>query len=494
MNRNSNLQNALKKAFGEHTEPLNESQWDRLSSALGEKKPRKRFLPWIFALVMVAGLSIGLGYWLGNNSGSNKLMNDKIVINQANEVRSHSTNNNDLQTSESNTKQDNNDKSQNIITNDQERNLTKPPLDEESRPQLSGSTENRDRQANNNHTVKDNTNGTGNDKKHVTNDKQVVDMSLLGKPKDEKEGLSNKEEIDNRDAQVPVEPFKDQPTDNGTVVMANGYSVKEDTTIKKDPMAADGKDKDSSTGKKSGSGTDEDVFKRFAIGVSSGLSQAKYRDITMTNAGKMHTDTRDLYNESNSDVSSYFVNMFFDVRVFRNINLNISSGLQYRQLQSHENITYVYDDIPFRDIDGSIFGYFHVPDTLVPDIYRNTSTLTTRFMSLPVAFCYSLPLGVKNEIQFSAGLIFNKILSTNGNTFSVNDSPPEIIDISDKYSKKISLGYLGGLNYYRNIYGDWWLGAGVQWQQSRTQFNNAFGTIKSDINMTNYTLNLKYKF
>ena len=186
-----------------------------------------------------------------------------------------------------------------------------------------------------------------------------------------------------------------------------------------------------------------------------------------------------------------FFNLFFDFKLIKNINLSINSGVQYRELRTQENVNYELKEIVFRNVDGSIETY--LTDTSKnPLTFTNTSIKSAKYISIPLAAYYTIPFLGKNELQLNGGIIANKLINASGTTFSINEGTN--VNYKDKLSKKLTFGYIAGINYYRNIYRPIWLGIGYQIQQNQLQLSTEYGYIRSRINITNYTFNIKYKF
>ncbi len=470
MNNKDNLQQAFEKAFEEHQEPLHQAQWDRLDAALDKKKSKFRLLPWFFSLAIIAMAALGVGYWLGSSKQKDLSQTKNTISVQKTETMTNNATpkaeEKEIQTEIaipltplSRIKSGQAARGEQSPTKLESPQIALPSHIASPLTPLHGRGEQRPKQLESSLLISQN-----NDKKQ---NKEILNDKILSE--NIKENLNNL--ADKVETNKTNELIKDEKTDSTLFAK----KAEDSTKNKKSKTSSPPPNKNS----------------WFAIGFSTGISQAVYKNTIFSNPENMHKDTRKLYDENTKKTSSMFINLFFDCRIIRNVNLSLNSGVQYRTLKTEENVNYVLKELPFRNTDGSINQY--LTDTSSnPLTFKNTSTKTNTYISIPLSANYIIPFRGKNEIQLSAGIIANKLVKATGSTFSINNGAIE--NYSDKLNKKLNFGYLFGIGYYRNIYKPLWAGFGYQAQQNQLQLNTDYGYIRSRINITNYTFNIKYKF
>lgn len=475
MNNKDNLQKAFEKAFEEHQEPLHQAQWDRLDAALDRKKSKFRFLPWLFSIIAVAVLAVSLGYWLGNAN------NDKdIAINKTHETRVAQKS--QLATSDIITKEQNNSSTDNKkLTTDINSEINQNKTITHNQTQLPTQTRFNDLKPRatkytKNKTVNiDNSNGN----------------QFAGNSSDD---YNQKDKLETSEINEQSTAENSLPKINNNTKDKKESNEVDAKTINSDSALSAVETKDTTINNKTKEQNPPPPPHKnswFALGLSSGISNAIYKNTEFTNPENMHKDTRQLYDDNTKETSSLFFNLFFDFKLIKNINLSINSGIQYRELKTEENVNYRLTEIAFRDTNGSI--NFYITDTSKnPLPFNNTSIKSAKYISIPLTANYTFPFLGKNELQLNGGIIANKLINASGTTFSINEGTN--VNYKDKLSKKLTFGYIAGINYYRNIYKPIWLGIGYQVQQNQLQLSTEYGYIRSRINITNYTFNIKYKF
>ena len=297
MNNKDNLQNAFEKAFEEHQAPLNQAQWDRLDAALLRKKNKRRFLPWIFTLIAVTIFSVGFGYWLGNKSVKNENSNQQISSNHNITDKSRSVD-------------DQSFKSQ-----------SKPLVQNDSTPM--GSSENITKAVSQPSTNKHS------DIKSITERKNKIARAI--RAKNSRNPIIEQPKLTFEDPKVHIEKPKlpTEETKDGYYPKANpdNITIADGTKPLKiidAPISKSSEEladsllnnaKDSSL--KDGDDPKKHV-KRFAIGLTGGISNAVFKNTTFTEPSKMHEDTKQVYNENVKQTKSQYLNLFFDFKIFDN--------------------------------------------------------------------------------------------------------------------------------------------------------------------------------
>ncbi|MES2616290.1 MAG: hypothetical protein V4613_00320 [Bacteroidota bacterium] len=497
MNKNDKLQNSLKKAFEEHHEPLHEAQWERLNAALDEK-PRRRFIPWFYTLGVIGMICLAfmLGYYF--NSGNQQ----QPVVIAADETPLSETPNSGNATAISPT--------QKIDT------ITKTPAN------TSASTTNTANSKDNSQPETDkkpNTsmaNNTSPIQKATQPSATKTNTQPAAKPatvdiattpnteKAQKETIkTNEKPVDNisdRTTEKNTTQDSDTKSTNPIADKGNTEEIKapaKDSAIK-NIIADNGlnkttpKDSSKKTNGKKKKEDDLTVRKKFAFTLASGISTDKGEISKFKKPANMHKDSRMLFEQSNSNNQSFFLNLGFEWYPSTKLSLIFNSGLQYREFSSIENINYKYNEVPWHNIDGSIAFYIPVHDTNNPIIFTNKSTLKTKYVNIPLRFGYTFSLHPKHDLMPSLGANISKIIGVEGNTFSLNDA--EIKPLKDIVNKKINIGWIAGMQYSYNIYKPLWLGLEMQWQQNVYHYNTRYGSMSGKFNTYNYNMILKYKF
>jgi hypothetical protein len=441
MNNKDNLQNAFKKAFEDHQEPLFQAQWDRLESSLANKKPKRRFFPWFIITILVSIASIGAGYWYAISQKNNK--NNNELISQNSTLENNSTNSIDLNKNNSNNLNNHN------LNNEQKLNI-----DSQSKKNVK--------------------------KSFQKSFEAKKDDKLKNHKKSKKEDPipSNSETPSNINNPEPNLPIVDNDYYQLQLIGLKKTKVnlkfEEFETLKTNPIV-------------------KNCFKteKFAIGFSTGYSRAFYSNISFSNPNKTHVDAKSVFKEKNKNTSSIFAQLFADFSLSKRIKLSLNSGVQYWEIISKENIKYYHTNIPFRNIDGSIIGYINKQKDS-SQVFENNSINKTNIISIPFGLSYFKPINCKSELQIKGGIIFNQSISAKGVTFAIDNT--ENVNFSETINKKMTLGFLTGMTYYRNINKNIWLGIGLQYQQNKMSFKELYNDVNSKLNTISISFNIKRKF
>ena len=446
MNNKDNLQNAFKKAFEEHQEPLFQAQWDRLENSLANKKSKKRIFPWIFITILVSLASIGAGYWYANSPKSNN--NNNELISQNSTLENNSTNSIDLNK--------NNNNSNNINPQNQN-NEQKQNSDNQSKKSVKNSSQKNIDEKKEHKT-----------KKQQRKIKPIKELSAPSKP----ETPTNPY---NPELNLPIVDIDfNQLQLVGLKKTKVNLIFEEFEFLKIKPIV-------------------KNCFKteKFAIGFSTGYSRAFYSNISFSNPNKTHEDAETVFKAKNKNTSTIFAQFFADVSLSKKIKMSLNSGIQYWEIQSREDIKYYHTKIPFRNIDGSIIGYIN-KDKDSSQIFENKSLNKTNIISVPFGLSYFKPINCKSELQLKGGIIFNQSISAKGITFAIDNT--ENVNFKETINKKMTLGFLTGLTYYRNINKNIWFGLGMQYQQNKMSFKELYNDVNSKLNTISFSFNIKRKF
>jgi len=535
MNSKDNLQRALKKAFEDHKEPLHEAQWDRLSAELDQdKRKKRRFLPWFFFTFGALLLAVAIGFYMGQKTPTTALQVNKnntlatqsqVAIEDTLNLKANPNNSNNQDTPASNTTSTNpsNTKSPQKSDNPTLGQMadaaspTQPsnsadPTTTASNGNKKGTKINTTSKSEHNKNVSSALVGGENAKgsKDVSPSKPITNTPIsTGNAAIGNTGAAikstlaegNKTGTENP-ANVPTPAVKGDGKDPNTSPSKPIATVvpKLDTTTKPvDPpsvaSANDANNNDSTkpNGKKPGKKEDDppSVRPRFAIGFSSGIGTTNFKVRTITNATKIHKDAEGLFNLTNANSKGQHFNFNFEWYPVQKWAIGFAAGLQYRSIVQTFDFKYKLNQVPIRDTNANISGYFFVPDTFAltfPLKGRNQ----LNYVNVPIRMMYTLPINAKNELLFSAGISTSFVTKANGQALSINTT--QLSSLSSLYKNKVNVGWSLGLQYSYNVYKQWWLGSEFQYQQNKYNYSLDYGILRSKIKITNYNLAVRYKF
>ena len=231
---------------------------------------------------------------------------------------------------------------------------------------------------------------------------------------------------------------------------------------------------------------------RFAISLTYTKAFFNLRNNNIKNPEYLHKDATDLKNNFEKDRKNELISLGFDFYLFRNLNIQMNVACQYSQISKEENTDYIYDEIPWRDTDGRILGYFSVNDTS-RKYYTFTSNNFTSvsYFQIPIKISKQLQFAKRHEISPSIGVNFSKIVSVKGNAFSVDQmgfTPLKSL-INKKYGVWPSVGIQYSFNFYRSL----WLGLEYQMQKYSSEMAFGYTSVKSNYLQSNLGLTIKYK-
>lgn len=443
MNAKNNLHNALNKAFENHTEPLNEAQWDRLEGAILKRKKR-RFFPF-FLFFMVICLTAGTTYFLTLNYG----LKNNPGISYSSEQKNNPTVNSDLTISEN--------------INSQNQTFLE----------------------------KNNFNATYS-KENGSYKKTKVFLTT----KTEKEIPETDEKFNETD----VSPNSSIPSEENN----SEVPVKENTF--EEPVASVTKIKDLKLEDLKSNDTvyisqkdDEEkydvtpVASKFAFTLAGGYSKMNVKVTGIENSEKLHKDTRKIFEESNKNLTTNFINLGFDWNILPQYKIGISTGIQYLRVASIVNIDYTMTEVPFWDYRHTqIIGYS--PKTPGLEFKANNTNYTT-YITVPVKLNFTVPINKKNEFVISPGINLTGLVSTKGKSVTINkelNNEPGVKPLSTNMYRRLNTGFAGGFQYNTRFKDNWWIGLENILQNSPMKYKTGYGSINNK--MQGYMVNLIIKY
>jgi len=469
MNNKDNLKESLKKAFESYNEPLLQHQWERLNLDLKNQKKKSHLTLGNMVIVAVL-LFLGsiIGFYFKQNTSNSQVSNTSVSKNEESNRGS---------------------KSIEVKTLAEAQHLEIP--NNESKKTFESKLG--IKQASSEGLQQNKMTYSNSDLKTINNQNETIDwfsksLKLPVLPIIKQIEVApelNGEEI------VSIDGIEDSKADKEEAVSTIESKVLENMDL--ETVVEKNEQKDSvkkSTKRSVPQPENKSTRSKFAVSLSYGMSNVKTASSRLENGSAMHKDGERLFNESEKGKESQVFNLGFEFYVRKNFNLIIQTGTQYREITNTEKIDYSYSDIPFREVDGTIIGYFR--DTINPLRITSSNILKRRYVTIPIQFAYNFAIAPKHELQPCLGLNVNKLLAASGNSFSVNDG--EVKPLSSTLSKKINVGMIAGLQYNYNVMSHWWLGIGAQWQQNIQNSHFGYSQIKSKINQYNSNIVLKYKF
>ncbi|NUM31949.1 MAG: hypothetical protein HUU47_06460 [Bacteroidetes bacterium] len=461
MSKQNNLQNSLKRAFDDFEAPLKEAQWQRLEGELGglNKTKKWRFFPYYFIAVLLLLVGSGiLSYFIiykNNNFDSSKYSINK---NYKFESQQNSSN-------ENLTKQQI-DKNKNLFE------TQKGSIDLNSKLNAHNSD----------------TSFKQRNKVLLKNNKNIIlsEVNKIDDEKNETKHSKENEKIEVKDTNIAI--TNDTLIDNEDIVITDDsknegkseFDKTEDLKNKKQDSTQIVKPREIKNKSKA----------KYVLSLSTGYSNMNVKVTSIENISKVHKDTRKIFEMSNQNTKTLFINFGFDCNVFKGFNVGLNTGFQYLHISQPVNFEYRMFEIPFYDIDRNIIGYIR-KDSATADLFKSTTTNKTSFIKIPLRFNYSIPLNLKNEVLITAGTNISTVISARGNVISINEG--KVKPLSRQMYGKLNFGFLGGMQYSRKLKNNWWIGVENDWQINRELFKNGPEKIKNRLSGYNFNLILKYK-
>lgn len=446
----NNLHNSFKKAFENHEAPLNDAQWLRLEKELGGKAKKWNYLPYLFSALIIVAILTGIFTYNYIYEKENT-----TKFNQQNEVL--------LSTKKYKTENEQNN--HNTI-------ISKQQIDENKN--LSETLKNTD-------IVKYENKINVKSKVEVEDkveDKVEVEVGMKGEKldtlKNEKKVESENEDIVKKNVSknesIEAKP-KDEEKEN--IEIYDNLKNNNDSTL-------DDKNEDLKPKTKP----------KYVFSISTGYSKMNVKVTSIDELSKIHKDTRKVFEMSNKNTQTIFVNLGFDCNIFKGFNIGLNTGLQYLHIKQPVNVSYRMLEIPFYDINRNIIGY--IPkDSATAEVLSTNTNNTISYIKIPLRFNYTIPFNSKSEMLITAGTNISTVLKAKGSVISINDGLVKPLNRS--MFGKLNFGLLGGLQYCRQIKNQWWMGFENQWQLNPEKYINGNEKIRNRLSGYNINLILKYK-
>lgn len=450
MNTKNNLHYALNKAFENHEESLNEAQWVRLEGAITKKKKR-RFFPFLYIFMLVCSTA-GITYFVTLNYGLKQ--NHISIISQPENLNS-----------ENNSSLKNNDAQ--LIAPESSLSLTatqqsfaKPKNTKNFKSELP--------------LIKEGEGITLPNSPEIIMSEKQSDIAPL--PENDIALLSKE-----NDLEYPVKDnkFEEPIIPEGPKDLSEMELLKKNDTIYSN--INDGK---------------YDVKlppSRIAFSLAGGYSKMNVKISEMENGNKLHKDTRQLFEQSNQNPKTTFINFGFDLSVFPKLHIGLNTGFQYLRIATPVSINYRLTEVPWRNEDGVISYYI---DAIHPIDLNTTTTNYTTYFNIPLRINYGIPLNSKNEILFTGGFNLSTLAAAKGKSVILNtekNESPEVKPLNRGMYRSVNLGFAGGFQYNTQLKNRWWIGLENIWQSTPMKYKVGFGSIKNKLEGYNLNLLIKYK-
>jgi hypothetical protein len=486
MKSGNNVNKALKEALQNYPVPLNESQWDRISGDLGKKKNKKPFF-WLSIFSAVIVLISMLFYGL---SDSNKSEFSQYLAQNQSQLQTEITTQTETDHPESNIS--NTESSQNQITERGElsesnvlpANSNTPNASQEQNKQSRDELENAKNTSSSINSTNNNRPTENQKDKQESNDlNQNNDRAMVFEP-------NNPSLIES--------PFSFQSVLNHYIMsylllkpeFAAPYEIQQKNENFDWFKANLAKNTSKASSNNSNDKPTKDSSKNsIAIGLMYGISMVNSKS-NIDNQNSLHKDTREVFDAAAKNQTSNFLKVTLDIPLTKRFNLGLNSGFQYRYVAQEANYNYSYDSIPFRDVDNRVLFYLPNKDSSNLKIngrYKNVY----QYLNIPLSFTYRLPLNSRNEFLLGAGMQFNMVLKNKGQLFDLNDEGFK--DNSEFLKTTSNFGWMGSLEYSRQLQDHWWLGLGMGIQNQNLKFASENGYINNTLKFNSFHLHLRYK-
>lgn len=447
MNTKNNLHTALNKAFENHEEPLNEAQWTRLEGAIVTRKKR-RWLPF-FLIFMIMCITSGTTYLLTLNYGLNTHRISSNVLTQKTRFNKKS-----------------------IASNN-----TKVDLP------LAASSYNI-----NNLSL----NATIASRKHSTYKTNDYVTDII---------IANNEAITPSNNELIIETLSNMPVEESIIDLP----LIEDKTLetialeKETKMDIALKNNDTNYSSKAAKEEIEDTKQRpskIAFSITSGYSKMNVKVSSLENAEKLHKDTKKIFEESNKNLKTEYINLGVDYTILARFRIGINTGLQYLRIASPININYKLTEVPFWDHRHTQIEGYLTKDTSSAIQFNSNTTNYTTYINLPIRGNYSIPLNAKNEILITAGGSFSILASAKGQNININKElniEPGTRTLNRDMYRKINAGLAGGIQYNTKLKDACWIGIENLWQTNPMKYKTGYGSVKNKLQGYSVNFIIKYK-
>jgi hypothetical protein len=440
MNSKSNLQNALKNAFENHEVPLRESQWHRLEGVLVNTKPKWRIFPFIFTFLLIGITSIATYFLTLKFSLEPKQVGIEVTLPLKTNIKNETSTS--LKNNTNNKKQNNRINFKTIASHSL--------LNVDKKVKIKSGI------------------------KNIPSTPEETKKSILIA-----ENTKTLEDEDIASAENEINNLKQSNND-----IFETEDVIEPLNIKPEITNPDGDPRDKEKG------TKHPKPSRMAVSASAGYSKMNIKIKDIENENKLHKDTRSLFDQCNKNSKTFFFNLGFDYSLMPGLNVGLNTGVQYLRITNPVNINYRITEVPFSNIDGTIFGYYTADSANAVEL-STTATNTTNYINIPLRFNYTIPINFKNEILLTAGANLMAIVGANGKDIAINES--QVKPLNKNVYNQFSAGFLGGIQYSHQLKDPWWLGVETQWSSNKMSFKSGPGTLNTQLNGYRLNLILKYK-
>jgi hypothetical protein len=504
MKSNNKLNKALIEALRDKPEPLHEAQWDKLYAELHKEKKR-RFL-WIFFVWGLIGVGAAASYLVWGSFSDAKLtkpaaassINKTNIVSDSDGLVNSTVSESELTHTNTNQTINSIDASNASVGNPSEL------LNPEKKP--ANIRRNYKRNYNSSHfsdyeadNVNDKNYTFNNDTPEVKENESHAITEISKNPINDLTPGS----IFNPDLNTDLSGtmLKEKKLTQTVTKPDSNSNLDEDKTSlshdnKKDTLHTDlitDLNKKDEEEKKKKKVNEDDKFKagngKFVFGLSYGFNFVNTKVVRLEKEEFLHKDTRNIFDSSNANQSSQYVNFSFEYK-FKNFGLRLNSGLQYRSVYNKVDFNYKLREVALRNPDNSIVTYIPVPDSSALK-FHVSNPQSMRFLTLPVLLSYGWPIGNKYEFILNAGVNFTTMIGSSGTGFDINSQEEK--DIGSLIKQKLTLGYSGGFQISRQIYNRWWLGLETNISNINLEYKFGDGGIKSRISNRSINLQLRYK-
>jgi hypothetical protein len=435
------LDNAYKKALHDFESTPSDEQWQRLALSLNRKNNNRRKNLFIISCFLLFGIAAA-GLLMFNSSNSKKLSGE---IHVTEDQQKKTTVNPNFQQ-----KNRPNIHTQNGIINQSNKIFTQPKINREL-----GSVQNVEFRKNykfNDQTAKNAS--SINNQNEVAGETTITPFDFI----DFKAfGIRIKEGV-----------MESVPSTQLLAISTNATPQKDASKTKK-PISID----------------NSGLF----ITLSGGYGKFDNNILQIENAGKQHKDVQQIFNELSGSYEARQWQAGITYVPKKGPGLALTGGIQYRELNHKFKLNYLYTDIPFKDIDGTILGY--VQDTGNIMEFNLSGVNSLKFISLPIYFRAPIWSYKNNELFMGAGMQLQILAGTGGDYFNINNI--QVYKTTPSSFRPWSLGYTLGGGYSRNIGKNISMYAEIQHITNVQIQKFEVGDIKSRINGINSQIGIKYK-
>ena len=181
--------------------------------------------------------------------------------------------------------------------------------------------------------------------------------------------------------------------------------------------------------------------------LSAGYGKTNNNILQVENAAKQHKDVNQIFTALNGNYNAKQIQAGVTYVPKKGPGVSFTGGIQYRALSHKYDLKYLYTDIPFKDVNGTILGYIKDTGSIMEFNLAGVNSL--KFISLPVYFRAPLWFHKDNELFVGVGMQLQLTAGSRGYFFDLNTQ--ETIKNMPSSFRKWNLGYTVGLGYSRRI-------------------------------------------